>query len=241
MPGHEGDLRTTKLVLRCLCFIIPFLTTFSSIAQLSTYNPIWTTPSKNSSQSMPVGGGDIGLNVWVENGDILFYVARSGTFDENNSLLKQGRVRLRLSPNPFENGDSFKQELILNDGYVKINGSKGSLASEIKIWVDVFKPVVHIEINSNKPITTTANYESWRHQDRRLKGKENNQNSYKWAPQGEVKTFKDEIAFAGNMVQFYHQNKPYSVFDVTVKQQGMDEVKSQLFNPLKKSHFRWDA
>ena len=123
MPGHEGDLRTTKLVLRCLCFIIPFLTTFSSIAQLSTYNPIWTTPSKNSSQSMPVGGGDIGLNVWVENGDILFYVARSGTFDENNSLLKQGRVRLRLSPNPFENGDSFKQELILNDGYVKINGS----------------------------------------------------------------------------------------------------------------------
>ena len=233
MPGHEGDLRTTKLVLRCLCFIIPFLTTFSSIAQLSTYNPIWTTPSKNSSQSMPVGGGDIGLNVWVENGDILFYVARSGTFDENNSLLKQGRVRLRLSPNPFENGDSFKQELILNDGYVKINGSKGSLASEIKIWVDVFKPVVHIEINSNKPITTTENYESWRHQDRRLKGKENNQNSYKWAPQGEVKTFKDEIAFAGNMVQFYHQNKPYSVFDVTVKQQGMDEVKSQLFNPLK--------
>lgn len=182
---------------------------------------------------MPVGGGDIGLNVWVENGDILFYVARSGTFDENNSLLKQGRVRIKLSPNPFENGASFKQELILKDGYVNINGSKGNLSSDIKIWVDVFNPVVHVEINSSTPVITTASYESWRHQDRRLKGKENNQNSYKWAPQGEVKTLKDEIAFARNAIEFHHQNKPYTVFDVTVKQQGMEDVKSQFFNPLK--------
>ncbi|MGV3509649.1 MAG: DUF5703 domain-containing protein, partial [Sphingobacteriaceae bacterium] len=215
-----------------LSIILTFIS-FISKAQLSTYNPIWTTQSQNSSQSMPVGGGDIGLNVWVENGDILFYISRSGTFDENNSLLKQGRVRIKLSPNPFENSDSFKQELILKDGYVNINGSKGDLSSEIKIWVDVFNPVVHVEVNSSKPVTTTANYESWRHQDRRLKGKENNQNSYKWAPQGEVKTFKDEIAFARNAVQFYHQNNPHTVFDVTVKQQGMEDVKSQLFNPLK--------
>ena len=40
---------------------------------------------------MPCGGGDIGMNVWVEEGDVLFYLSRSGTFDENNCLLKQGR------------------------------------------------------------------------------------------------------------------------------------------------------
>lgn len=39
---------------------------------------------------MPCGGGDIGMNVWVEEGDVLFYLSRSGTFDENNCLLKQG-------------------------------------------------------------------------------------------------------------------------------------------------------
>ena len=45
---------------------------------------------------MPCGGGDIGMNVWVEEGDVLFYLSRSGTFDENNCLLKQGRFRIRL-------------------------------------------------------------------------------------------------------------------------------------------------
>ena len=62
-------------------------------------NVIWNTPSRNSSESMPCGGGDIGMNIWVEEGDIMFYVSRSGTFDENNCQLKQGRIRLRLSPN----------------------------------------------------------------------------------------------------------------------------------------------
>ncbi len=49
---------------------------------------MWTTQSRNSSESMPCGGGDIGLNVWTENHEILFYLSRSGTFDENNTLLK---------------------------------------------------------------------------------------------------------------------------------------------------------
>lgn len=53
-------------------------------------NVVWNTPSRNSSESMPCGGGDIGMNVWVEEGDVLFYLSRSGTFDENNCLLKQG-------------------------------------------------------------------------------------------------------------------------------------------------------
>ena len=49
---------------------------------------IWTSQSKNSSESMPCGGHDIGMNVWVENGDVLFYVTQSGWFDENNTLLQ---------------------------------------------------------------------------------------------------------------------------------------------------------
>ena len=27
-------------------------------------NVIWNTPSRNSSESMPCGGGDIGMNIW---------------------------------------------------------------------------------------------------------------------------------------------------------------------------------
>ena len=195
-------------------------------------NVIWTTQSTNSAESMPVGGGDIGLNLWVEKGEIYLYISRSGTFDENNTLLKLGRIKLQLSPNPFH-GETFQQELIVKDGYASLSGARGKTKAEVKVWVDVFKPVIHLAIQSSTKITITASYESWRFEDRTTTGKENNQNSYKWAPQGMVKTLKDEISFKNDQVQFYHQNQPQTVFDVAVKQQGLNDQKNDLYNPLK--------
>ena len=77
---------------------------------IDQYNVVWDSPSKNSSESMPVGGHSIGLNVWVENGDVLFYMQRSGSLSENGEYLKLGRIRLRLQPSPFERGSTFRQE-----------------------------------------------------------------------------------------------------------------------------------
>ncbi|WP_230383825.1 DUF5703 domain-containing protein [Pedobacter endophyticus] len=220
----------SHLKIRSFFFMLfVFLWSTSTQAQ---QNVLWTSQSKNSAESMPVGGGDIGLNLWVERGEVYLYLSKSGTFDENNTLLKLGRVKLKLSPNPFA-GETFKQELILNDGYAQISGTNGKLNAQINVWVDVFNPVIHLDVSSNQKITTEASYESWRFEDRITKGKENNQNSYKWAPQGIVKTRRDEIAFNNNAVQFYHQNKPETVFDVAVKQQGLEDRKSELMNPLK--------
>ena len=184
----------------------------------------------------PAGGGDIGLNVWVEKNEIYAYISRSGTFDENNTLLKLGRVKLKLTPNPFDGG-TFKQELILKDGYVQITGTKGKLTAQVNVWVDVFNPVIHFDVKANQKITTAASYQSWRFEDRVTKGKENNQNSYKWAPQGEVKTFKDQIHFNKNTIEFLHSNKLATVFDVTVKQQGLEKDKDKINNPLLKLNF----
>jgi hypothetical protein len=196
------------------------------------YNPVWLNSSQNSSESMPCGGGDIGLNVWSEDGDILLYMQQSGAFDENNSFLKAGRVRLQLNPNPFD-GESFRQELVLEKGHVILKGEKDGVEAEVTIWVDVFHPVVHVEIESNKVIEATATYESWRYADREMEKNESFQNSYKWAPPEGLMMKKDEIAFEEEKVVFYHQNKGETVFDVTVEQQGMNAVKDRLFNPLK--------
>jgi alpha-L-fucosidase 2 len=69
---------------------------------LDKYNLSWTTPSKDSSGSMPLGNGDIGLNAWVEqDGDLLFYVSKTDAWSENAQLLKLGRIRVKLSPSPF--------------------------------------------------------------------------------------------------------------------------------------------
>ncbi len=45
----------------------------------SNSNVVWGTPSKNSAGSMPIGNGDIGANVWIEeNGDLLLLVSNGG-------------------------------------------------------------------------------------------------------------------------------------------------------------------
>jgi hypothetical protein len=214
-----------------ICHLFPLV----SLAQpvLPSYNITWNSQSQNAAGSMPCGGGDIGLNVWVEHGELYVYMAKSGSFDENNALLKAGRLRVKCTPNAFD-GDYFKQQLKLEEGYIQIDGRNNKLQTTLKIWVDVFRPVIHIDVSGNEAVKTEVAFESWRYTDRANTRRANFGNSYKFAPQGEVITNKDNIEFKGNSVLFYHRNRAdvADIFDVTVKQQGLEAVKDKLYNPI---------
>ncbi len=69
-----------KLLFLPLLTICASIITNAQTPELKTYDLIWHSQSKNSSESMPCGGGDIGLNVWVEHGTLYFYLSKSGTF-----------------------------------------------------------------------------------------------------------------------------------------------------------------
>jgi hypothetical protein len=209
---------------------------FSQLSGIDKYNIVWNSQSNNSGESMPAGGGDIGLNVWVEKGDILFYIAKSGTFDENNGFPKLGRVRIRFSPNPF-NGKNFKQELVLKNGYIVIYGNHEGVEAKAIIWVDVYQPVVHFDIKTTKPVKAEIYYENWRYSNHLMHDAESFATSLKWAPFKNLVIKKDSIAFFNNGVLFFHRNTDPTVFDITVHQQFLDSVKSQLFNPLKNLTF----
>ena len=218
-----------------LCLLLNFSNyLFAQPKELAAYNVVWTSQSKNSSESMPCGGGDIGLNVWVENGDVLFYLSRSGTFDENNQMLKLGRMRLKLSSDPFS-GQDFRQELRLSEGGVRITGG----GTELNLWVDVFNPVVHVDIKSRNTIKFTAAYESWRYEDHLITGTEYRANSYRHKQPFDVKTLKDEVSFQNNEILFYHRNNPDrdDIFDYTVRMEGMESVKNKMFNPVRNNTF----
>lgn len=228
-----------KLLILLLC---SYVTNISIAAptlpeKLQDYNPRWTVQSKNSSESMPCGGGDIGMNIWVENNEVLLYLSRPGTFDENNVFLKLGRIRLNLQPNPFD-GAKFCQELKLHDGYVEIEAVKNNKRMSMEIWANVFTPVVEIAINSDEPLSLSATYENWR------------TNPLTWSEASQIRAslaFRDapvkaviqpdSIELETNRVTWYHRNKEYTVFDLTVKQQQLESVKSQLWNPLKNLTF----
>ena len=197
----------------------------------SEYNVVWNTLSTGSHESMPCGGGSVGTNVWVENGDILFYFSHSGTFDEHNGFLKGGRIRVHLTPNPFLSSP-FRQELKLHEGCVEISGGEGKNQSKVMLWADVFHPVVHVEIESQQKIDVEASLESWRFEDFVLRKDESHANSYKFAPPVGLKITKDVITFEDNAICFYHRNPENTVFDVAVERQGMTGVKNKMMNPL---------
>lgn len=210
-----------------------FLALFLSLSTLihgADYIPkdyVWKTPSKNSSESMPCGGHDIGMNVWVENGDLLFYISQSGWFDENNTLLKAGRWRLHFDVSPF-NGNDFEQRLCLDEGAIYVKGG----GVDIRIWVDVFSPVVFAEIVSRQARKATLSYESWRYKDSPVTKAECQQCSYKWIIPKDCMTFADSIHASKDRLAFYHQNKQETVFDFTVSRERMDAVKNNLYNPI---------
>jgi len=217
-----------KKTVTTICLML--LGVMASIAQPEDY--VWHTQSQNASESMPCGGGDIGMNVWVEQGDVLFYVARSGSFDELNTLLKAGRFRLSLSPGL--DMKNFRQTLHLEEGYVEV--SDGLLS--VQLWADVWKPVVHVDVSSPKVKQSIAvTYENWRTKERELTKRECFQTSYKFAAPKGLKAHADSVVATDEGVLFMHQNSPETIFDVTVSQQGMDAVKNRLYNPLKNRIF----
>lgn len=134
--------------------------------KLETYNISWNSPSFNSKGSMPLGNGDIGINVWVEkDGDLMVYIGKTDTWSEevfgNEGLLKLGRMRFHFSDNPFKEGNNFLQTLVLAKGEINIKAGNELL----KIWVDANHPVIYLESSNKIANTITVSFESLRSND----------------------------------------------------------------------------
>ena len=210
---------------------------------LNQYNVIWNSQSKNASESMPLVGGDIGCNVWVENGDVLLYIQRSGSFDENSEYLKMGRFRVKLKPNPLEGETIFRQELKLEDGFIEIESEKNNgqkqLNAKIKLWVDVFHPVVHVDVAASENVEVSVAYESWRTEDKELEFGKGRFGAFglEGYP-GIVIRSKDNIEQANNGILFYHRNpKAKLIPEVYIKLEELEEYANEINDDIKNRTF----
>jgi len=130
--------------------------------QLSAYDVVWNEPGKGPADSMPLGNGEIGLNVWTEsNGDLLFYIGKTDAWSEHpraeTGLMKVGLVRVSLSPSPYVAGKPLVQTLKLHDAEIEVKEAKTTL----RLWVDANHPVIHVEMNSDQPVTMKAALTVW--------------------------------------------------------------------------------
>lgn len=199
--------------------------------KLDNYNVIWNSPSKDHHGSMPLGNGDIGLNVWVEeSGDICFYIGKTDSWGDNGRLLKVGKVRVKSEPSIVFTDTKFNQELDLKTGSIKIS-SHGKIDNKevdfnLQIWVDANNPVIHLTHDCSVPVAMTANIELWRIEPYSL-------------PSLEVSDLLEDRSKPGNLpepvivepdnlisgkekyIGWFHHNKKSVGFDFNMKLQGL--------------------
>jgi alpha-L-fucosidase 2 len=143
-----------------------FITCFGTVAAMSSERPFvsvndvtWTELGHNENDSMPIGNGDLAANVWTEqNGDLMLLVAKADAWTELGKLVKLGRVRIQIAPNPFVGKADFQQVLRLENGSIEIKSG----ANVVLVWVDANRPVIHVEATLEHPATMQAKLELWR-------------------------------------------------------------------------------
>jgi Domain of unknown function (DUF5703)/Concanavalin A-like lectin/glucanases superfamily len=237
-----------RLLVLCAVTALSTSASFAGApAELDRYNVVWKTPSGNAAGSMPIGNGEVGLNVWVEeDGDLRFYIARTDAWSEASRLLKLGGIRVSLTPNPFAKGASFQQILRLRDGCIEITagddtGPQSKIQSrvhetnevnpksKILVFVDANAPVIHVAGESGQPLGIRAALECWRTEKKVLTDGELGSS---WTPpEVEVWESADVVKDASDAVAWYHRNE-HSCVPLTLKLQSLETFANLVKDPI---------
>ena len=169
----------------------------------SPWDVLWDESGRDSNDSMPLGNGDIGANVWTEaKGDILFYLSKTDAWSEVSRLLKLGRVRIRITPSPFVK--SIRQELRVLDGAIGLFGD----GFACRIWVDANHPVLRLQIRSDRPVHVQARLEVWRKERYQLGEKDwTSAYGHESGPSPCVEEADVICPHGKDFVEWYHHNR----------------------------------
>jgi len=118
---------------------------------------------------MPLGNGDVGVNVWTEgNGDLVFYISKTDSWGDNSRLLKLGRVRVRPALKGAVAREGFRQALELREGAVSVRYAAGGEEVRLRIWVDANRGVIYVESECGRAMGVDVSVELWRTERREL-------------------------------------------------------------------------
>ncbi len=231
--------KKSRISVLLVLFVYVGVCVVASVAEgardpLDQYNVVWETASKDSSGSMPIGNGDIGLNVWIEeDGDLLFYISKTDLWSENARLLKLGKVRVKVRPNQFRKGMAFRQTLKLRQGEIEITGGAAGQKVTLRVWVDANQQVIRVEAESKKEFDFETELEVWRTKERELKGgEENSARGLTGSKTYPIIVYPDTILPAkGDRIVWYHRNEK-SCYPITLKNQHLGELLAKYPDPL---------
>ena len=102
---------------------------------------VWTDAPTSVTESMPLGNGRLGVNVWADTADTLWLLlSHVDALDENTNLDKLGRVKIEevlselgSSGSLLSRSQAFRQEMHLSNATVSVDLTNG-------VSIDVLSP-----------------------------------------------------------------------------------------------------
>lgn len=204
---------------------------------LDAYNVVWDSPSRDVNGTMPLGNGDIGLNVWVQDGDLLFLIGKTDAWDENSINCKLARARIKITPNPFAAGQPFRQELRLRQGEIVIKAGPPGGEVTTRLWVDANQPVIRVETTGDQPVSQQVRLETWRNEQRVMTDTQVSdmfKNLYGPDPYPTL-LFPDTIVQGekDRLLWYHHNLKPDNdPYEINLALQGMQDYMKVIPHPL---------
>jgi alpha-L-fucosidase 2 len=221
-------------MIRLLLYsFITFLITENSFSQISKYNVNYNTLCQHSMESMPLGNGDIGINIWTDTLGIHFYMGKTDTWSGIGRLLKPGLIDLSFKPSPFKNINSFSQELKLENGEIVIHAISDSIDILVKCWVDVDYPVIRMEIESEKKFEYKVELKNWRQQQKEIidNGYMHSAYGMKDSPAPVIIEPDSILENNANRICWLHRNT-ISIYSLNLQNQGLGDLVEKYPDPL---------
>lgn len=190
----------------------------------------WSTPSEDAAGSMPLGNGDIGLNVWIDLSGILrFYIGKTDAWGESGQLYKVGRVRVDLRDRSGEQllrGQPWSWSLDMHTATMRVHSPRAALA----LRVDANHPLIFLTAEGPDGMVLEAAAEVWRTARRPLTGQE--QHSLLTGGPDAVYSEADELLSPDERtVAVLHHNHS-SVWGGNLARQELAEWQAEAQDPL---------
>lgn len=195
---------------------------------------VWTRPARDSRDSLPIGNGHWGGNVWVEqDGRIGILVGANDSWSGNGRLLKVARILLQVDA-----------EIDLRDQLVKLSWSLDLQTATVtvavdsagvrwraSVWIDAHHDVLVAEIAAPESVPVYAWSKPWRTEQRSVTDEfELESFTGQDLAFGAVVVEPDHVYPIGDSIASIHKNGP-SIVPKTVAHQSLDGA-SDIDDPL---------
>jgi hypothetical protein len=124
-------------------------------------NVIWTSPSADSFDTMPLSGSrGAGANVWFQDGALWLYLGHAAAWDATSELRKLGAMRIRPADIELRDLDLFSQELDLPTGSIRVVAESAHGSVEYRLWFA--EDTLVIEGTTSAATRLAIEFGSWR-------------------------------------------------------------------------------